>query len=222
MANCDVSTIKSQNRILTWKIEDWKLSGQTTISDIPLSELCQTNIVSNLLIWPRPIDLEKLGSYCSLVDGIPPLVYKSSQKKEVYNRFKEIFISVNKTFPSGFLDKSRREGITCFDSKTSSDLAFWTGMKLNYTEAKWYSPFKPLANFSKFKHEHKAWGDSHCAYFKGNSFLDGSCQKNFPCGICEVQHDKFVYLKGLCQYGYDLFDMKYYIYGLKNNRPYFK
>ena len=183
-------------------------------------ELCQTNIISNQLIWPRAIDFKKLGHYCSLLDGIPPLVYKSSQKKEVYNRYKEIFISANKTFPSGFLDKTRREGISCFASKTSSDLAFWTGMKLNYSEAKWYSPFKPLADFSKFKHEYKGWGD--CAYFKGNDFLDGSCQRGFPCGICEVHHDKFVYLKGLCQYGYDLFDMKYYIHGLKNNRPYIK
>ena len=81
-------------------------------------------------------------------------------------------------------------------------------------------PFKPSADFSKFKHDPKGWGD--CAYFKRINFTDAVCQNKFPCGICEVQHDKFVYLKGLCQYGYDLFDMKYYIYGLKNNRPYFK
>ena len=44
----------------------------------------------------------------------------------------------------------------------------------------------------------------------------------FPCGICEIPEDKLIYLKGLCKDSYDIFDMKYHVYGLKNNRPYFK
>ena len=40
LANCDISTTKSDRRILSWKTENWELSGQTTISDIHLKNLC--------------------------------------------------------------------------------------------------------------------------------------------------------------------------------------
>ena len=221
LANCDASTIKSQNHILTWKPEDWKLSGKTTIMDIPLTELCQKNIVSNHLIWPRAITFEKLSSYCSLVEGIPPLLYMNSQTTEVYKRVNEIFISVNKTSPDGFLDKTRTEGIRCFVSKTSSAVDFWSGMKWNQIEQKWYSPFKPKEDFSKFKEEIQEDG-FNCGYIYEHLFYNIPCQRKFVCGICKVPHSKFIYLKGLCNYGYDIFDMKYYVYALKNNRPYFK
>ena len=221
LANCDIPTAKSQNHVMTWKTENWKLNGQTIISEIPLKELCQKNMISNHFIWPRSIDYDKLSSYCNLIDGIPPLVYKSSHKKEVYNEVKQIFLSVNKSFPSGFIDKTKTEGIRCFMSKTSSDMDFWIGMKFNHIEGKWYSPFKPLFDFSEFKE--KPLGNSYsCGYFYGNMFVSSFCHKKFPCGICEAPHNKLIFLKGLCQFGYDLFDMKYYVYGLKNNRPYFK
>ena len=221
MANCDVETTKLQNHILTWKTENWKLSGQTTFSEIPLKDLCQNNIVSNQFIWPRAITFEKLSSYCSLIDGIPPLIYKSSQKTKVYNEVKEIFLSINKTSPSGFLDKTRREGIRCFASKTSSDVDFWSGMKWNQTEGKWYSPFKPFMGFSNIKE--KIIGKGYdCGYIFENSFYNAGCKKKYPCGICKVPKDKIIYLKGLCQDAFDVLDRKYYVYGLKNNRPYFK
>ena len=221
LSNCYVSTTKFQNRVLTWRVENWKLSGQTRFHEIPLKDLCQKNIISNQFIWPSAIDFDKFSSYCNLIDGIPPLVHKNSQKEEVYNKVKQIFLLVNKTFPSGFQDKRRTDGIRCFVSKTSSDMNFWTGMKWNQIEGKWYSPFKPSMDFSDFKEE-IVDENVNCGYIYANTFYNSGCQRKFPCGICEVRYDKVITLKGLCQYGYDLFDLKYYIYGLKNNRPYFK
>ena len=221
LANCHKSSIKFQNLILAWKTEDWKLSGETTIYEIPLKELCQKNVVSNQFIWPRPIDFEKFSSYCNLIDGIPPLIYKSSKKKDEYDEVRDIYLTANKTFPSGFLDRTIPEGIRCFLSKTNSNVHFWTGMKWNQIEEKWYSPFKPFTNFSEFKEEIVSKG-SNCGYFYDNTFLSAYCQMKFPCGICEIPEDKLIYLKGLCKDSYDIFDMKYHVYGLKNNRPYFK
>ena len=221
LANCDVSTTKSQNHILTWKTEDWKLSGQTTISDIPFKELCKENIISNQFIWPRATTFKQISHYCSLIDGVPPLVYKNAQIKEVYNEVRELFITVNKTMPSGFLDRTRKVEIRCFISKYNSHLDYWSGMKWNKDEKKWYSPLKPLEDFSKFKQEIREDG-YNCAFMKENSFISVPCNKNFPCGICSIPHQKYIYLKGLCKTGYDIFDMKYYVYGLRNNRPYFK
>ena len=221
IANCDASTTKSQNRTLTWKPKDWILSGQTKISDIPLKDLCQINIISNQLIWPRAISFDKFSSYCNLVNGIPPLVYKSSQKEEMYNNVKEIFVSTNKTFPSGFLDKTTDAGIRCFTSKTNSDIGFWLGIKWNQNEGKWYSPFNQSVNFSEFN-EKIAEQEYNCAYIYSNLLYTQVCKNTYPCGICRVPQYKLIHLKGLCKYGYDLFDFQYYIYGLKNNRPYFK
>ena len=225
MASCEISTTKSKNRILTWNIGDWKLSGhQTTISDVHVTELCQKNVALNQFIWPRPINFDKFSSYCNLIDGIPPLVYKDSLQIEVYNNIREVFFSLNKTFPSGFLDKTESDGIRCFASKASSaSIDFWLGMKWNENEGKWYSPFQPKADFSEFKQE--IWQEGYnCGYMRDNMFYNVPCQNSYfePCGTCEFPKDKFIYLKGFCSYGYDIFDFQYYIYGVKNNRPYFK
>ena len=180
------------------------------------------NALSNQFIWPRAISFEKLSSYCNLINGFPPLIYKTSQEKDVYNEVREIFVSMNKTFPSGFLDKTRDEGIRCFNSKTSSDLDFWLGMKWNHIEKKWFSPFfKPFLDLIAFKEEPNH-DSNNCAYFFGNKFVESKCQRKYPCGICKLPQDKLMYLKGLCEYGYDVFDFQYYVYGLQNVRPYFK
>ena len=142
MANCVISTTKSQNRILTWKTEDWKLSGQTTTYDFPLIELCQKNIALNQLIWPRPITFDKFSSYCSLMDGVLPVIYKNSQTQEIYKEAQAIFLSTHKRFPSGFVDKTRPNGLRCFSSEINSDpvIDFWSGMKWNQVARKWYDP----------------------------------------------------------------------------------
>ena len=222
LANCDISTTKSLNRILTWKTEDWTLRGQTTIYDIPLKELCHKNSLSNQFIWPRAINFEKFSSYCNVLNGIPPLIHKTLQEKEVYNEVKEIFVSMNKTFPSGFLDKTKREGIQCFLSKTSADVAVWLGVKWNSIERKWYSPFfKPFLDLFEFKGL-VLKDEYQCAYFYGSQFYNSNCQKKFPCGICKVPQGKLINLKGFCEYAYDIFDFQFYVYGLQNARPYFK
>ena len=222
LANCVVSTTKSENRILTWIVDDWKINGQaTSFNDIPLKELCKESIVSNILIWPRAIDFETFSTYCNAIDGIPPLVLMNSQKEEVYKEVKSIYVAVNKTFPSGFLDKTRAVGIRCFISKTNSDADFWIGMKWNSVEEKWFSPSKPSMDFSKFELSVIS-EDSKCAYIYANVLYNSPCNRKFPCGICKVPQEKLIYLKGLCEQGYNIFDQKYFVHGLKNNRPYFK
>ena len=221
LANCVVSTTKSQNRVLTWNADDWKPNGQATFENIPLKDLCQKNIILNQLIWPRAIDFETFSTYCNSLDAIPPVVFKNSQKDEVYEEAKSIFIAVNKTFPSSFLDKSRGEGIRCFVSKTDSDIDFWLGMKWNQTKEEWYSPFKPSGDFSKFELDIIS-AEKKCAYIYGNTFYNSPCGRIYPCGICKVPEDTLIYLKGLCEEAYDIFDLQYYVYGLKNNRPYFR
>ena len=55
----------------------------------------------------------------------------------------------------------------------------------------------------------------NCGYFYDDLFHFIPCQREYPCGICKVPNDKLIFLKGLCKYGYDIFDMRYYVHGLK-------
>ena len=221
LANCRVPTLKQQNLVVNWNVDDWKLNGYTTVEDIPLNEICQKDIISNQLIWPREIDFETFSHYCNSIDGIPPFILTNSQKNEVYKDIKEIFITVNKTFPKAFFDKSKNSGIKCFPSKTKSDVDFWLGMKWNKVKEKWYSPFRPFMDLSKFKLSLIS-EDAKCSYIYANTLFSSPCERKFPCGICKIPDDTLIYLKGFCEQGYDIFDQQYYIYGLKNNRPYFK
>ena len=198
------------------------MSGQTTIFDLPLMELCENNIVLNQLIWPRPITFEKFRSYCSLMDGVIPIIYKNSQINEIYKEGQALFLSAYKKFPNGFIDKTRPSGIRCFASINSDPVIdFWSGMKWNQVARKWYSPFNPLGDFSEFNEAILEDG-YNCGYIYDSIFTNSPCDRNFPCGRCEIQEDKLILLKGFCETGYDIFDMKFYAYGLRNNRPYFK
>ena len=221
LANCVISTTRPQSRVITWNIKDW-IPTQVKFVNIPLKELCQINTVSNQLIWARAIDFDTLTNYCNKVDGIPPLIYKNSEIDEVYNNTLNVFFSANKTFPNGFLDNDIGKGIRCFTSKTKeATVDFWTGMKWNRDMGKWYSPFEPFLDFSKFS-QNVDQQDYDCAYYYAHDFIIANCEEKWPCGICQFPEDKVLYLKGLCKHDYELYDEKFYIYGLQNTRPYFK
>ena len=129
LANCVTSTTRSQNRVVTWNIDDW-IPYQVTFVDIPLKDFCQMNKVSNQFIWASPIDFETLSSYCTRIDGIPPLIYKNSDMDNVYNNTLNVFFLANKTFPNGFLDNESK-GIRCFTSNNKEAVVdFWKPLLL--------------------------------------------------------------------------------------------
>ena len=80
LANCIASTLRPQNRVVTWehetilqsfsqskiknggfeklsqsKIGDAWFANKATILSIPIETLCEKNIISNQFIWPRKI-----------------------------------------------------------------------------------------------------------------------------------------------------------------------
>ena len=225
LANCVITTTRSQNRVITWKIDDW-IPSQVTFVDIPLKEFCQNNIVSNQFIWGKAIDFETLSSYCNKIDGIPPLIYKNSQMTKVFKDTSDVLFAANETFPNSFLDNNIDTGIRCFSSKTKeATVDFWSGMKWNLTSEKWYSPFKESFEFSEFNQNFNINADKEgleCAYYYAYDFVMANCKEIWPCGICQFPEDKIIHLKGLCKPDYELYDEKFYVYGLQNTRPYFK
>ena len=69
LAGCEISTVRPQNRVITWASSAWD-SKKTNFKNVPIEKLCQKNLIKDQLIWPRSIDVNTFDSYCNIVDGI--------------------------------------------------------------------------------------------------------------------------------------------------------
>ena len=146
-----------------------------------------------------------------------PTVKRNHEFRDNHEKMFEIFKAINYTQPSGFLEKTNDHGITCFKGYSSDSIDFWMGMQRKSEKGKWFSLYEPSV---ELKVEVKGW--DNCLTNEGGVPDSDPCTKERPCGICSVSPDKILYLKGLCKDDLTLFDNEYYIFGLKNNRPYFR
>ena len=146
-----------------------------------------------------------------------PTVKRNHEFPDNHEKMFEIFKAINYTQPSGFLEKTNDHGITCFKGYSSDSIDFWMGMQRKSEKGKWFSLYEPSV---ELKVEVKGW--DNCLTNEGGVPDSDPCTKERPCGICSVSPDKILYLKGLCKDDLTLFDYEYYIFGLKNNRPYFR
>lgn len=137
----------------------------------------------------------------------------------VYEEMWKVFESVNKTFPSAFVDTTKKSGLRCYTEDQQID--FWVGLERKPSNGNWFSPFDQLADFSNINLQ-VAFDNENCVYNYAGQPKTTTCSRIFPCGICRVSHDKILYLKGLCEPDSKFYDLRYYIYGVKNNRPYFR
>ena len=63
----------------------------------------------------------------------------------------------------------------------------------------------------------------NCLYMFGKKAMSQSCSEDYPCGFCKLPENELFYLKGLCKDDrHILYDVQYYIHGIKNDRPYFR
>ena len=222
IATCSVSTIRPEKRIVTWKSEAW-VPNDVDFTDVPLKALCERNTISHQFIWPRDVNFEVFSRYCDTFDGIPPLVKpyyggKGKPWKYIYDKTYKIFDAFEKELPSTFKDLTKKSGRQCFNK--GGDLRFWTGIQRNTETDQWYSNYDfynfTLLNLLLPSQAHK------CVSIDGGTYRTSKCISGGPCGICRMSQDKIIYLKGLCKNDFEHFDIKFYIHGAKNNRPYFK
>ena len=148
-----------------------------------------------------------------------PTVKRNQDFPKDHKKIIEIFKAINYTQPSGFLDKTYDQGITCFKGFSSDSIDFWTGMQRNSQNGKWYSLYEPSVDLPNLEISPT---NDNCLTNVGGIADSDECTKESPCGICAVSQDKVLYLKGLCKDDLTLYDTEYYIFGLKNNRPYFR
>ena len=68
LANCELVSLRSQRRVITWDSDAW-LAKKTNFTDVPLGKLCEQNLIMNQFVWPKAIDFNTFNNYCSTVNG---------------------------------------------------------------------------------------------------------------------------------------------------------
>ena len=97
------------------------------------------------------------------------------------------------------------------------------GMQRNRSTDKWYNPYDFSQDISKTLYIFTGTDNEVVSYNVGGKLEPTVSTNKFPCGICQLPKSKIVYLKGLCDEDSRLrYDDKYYIYGVHDDRPYFK
>ena len=219
LAECNISTLRPENRVVTWEDTPYWLPNHAVFKDVPIKNLCHKNPISNQFIWPRLSTFEEFNNYCEVMDARIPIIWENSHAMKLYENVLNIFKSVNSTFPTAFLDTARESGFRCFTETGHTD--FWLGNKRVFEKNVWYHPYfnETIPNFElEFETD-----SQKCAYIDAGVLKGSNCNyKEYPCGICKVSLDHILYLKGLFKDEIELYDTKYYVYGAKNNRPYLK
>ena len=151
-----------------------------------------------------------------------PTVLTVDEWKSKYQQVLKVFKEFNETFPSGFVDKNIKSGIRCFTGTGKMQgIDFWMGIKRNPENGVWTNLYDIYANLSNLNLDTDV--DPHnCVYNFMAEPVVKSCSYKFPCAICRVSQSHLLHLKGLCKNDLDFYDDEFYIYGLTNNRPYFK
>ena len=151
-----------------------------------------------------------------------PIVKQDHEWIDNHEEMYRIFKAVNNSQPSAFHDNTKCFGcFRCFTGFSLAIIEFWMGMKRNPSSGKWHSIYDPSDELADLSIKVSSENDN-CIFNVGGQADPDRCNKDFPCAICSVSQDKVLYLKGLCKDDLKIYDIEYYIYGLKNNRPYFR
>ena len=81
-ANCLKPSVKSKNRVVTWGSRAWDIFN-VNMKEVPIETFCQTNILSNLLIYPEGVSNDVFKVFCDVVDGQFPIITENSQDKGI-------------------------------------------------------------------------------------------------------------------------------------------
>ena len=116
-------------------------------------------------------------------------------------------------------DPAHPHAIDCYVN--SQKIMHWLGVNRINTPY-WSNPYNLNQEYKNFNLLGYQVGQN-CLYNWGQDTYSAFCIQNRACGVCDLPSDQIVYLKGLCPDNIDrLYDVQYYIDGIRNGRPYFR
>jgi len=171
-----------------------------------LSYLCEEDPLSSKLIIPAETSYEHLRSLCDRIGGILPTSPRDYPKAFT-------------AFEAGVEDEN-----ACFFKRGAVKVLY--GLSFDSTEGLWKDVYRQSkANFSEaFTFPSSPFDDYSCLYSWGREEADSVvCNSRFACGICFLPPKHVLKLRGLPKEMLrdGIFDLDYYVYGLKNKRPIF-
>ena len=207
IAFCNSESALESNRVLTWLSPKWVLQN-VTLEEIPLRFFCEADLEADKLIWLDVTNKIDFMDMCDQLGGTIPIL-SGKLPNEAVSVHKEYFKLFN-----NFYDIAEE---TCFLDE--SNIAIWMGNERK-PFGSWYNPYMPNQTmiFNDI-----ADGPFGCLTVVAERVEEMQCDSVFPCGVCNIPEDKIFYLKGLCPDDIEkLYDVKYYIHGIKNTKPYFR
>ncbi len=236
LASCD--SISARSLVLNWFVSSYNVRGDVRIEDVSKNQLCAKSALAETALFNHGISHDYLKFMCEKLGGdLPTFGSSKEEKDEIYKQIKETFEqSVSNVTCTVSEDMNTDNGLRQVDVNLATsinvvvdqaqDLFFWTGIVQDEQEV----------FVNEYSNAPIAWdpnlypgpvGNFSCTMARGKEYLvKKDCMQDFePCGICNVESQKRLRLKGLCVD--DLkkdsdFDTEFYAYGLFNERLYFR
>ena len=208
MANCVIPSTMESDQVVSWFSEKWE-NHNISMIDTPLEDLCKPDPILNQLVWPEKIEHHEFKDMCDILQGYLPMVLdnESNEPKTVHDMNFKVFDLILK-------EKWHR----CFRGDGGS-IAFWLGIK-NLPSGNWANVYQlnQTVNINI-----KKYTNNSCLAIFGERVVPFSCDSPDICGICKLPQDMILYMKGICPtFAKRVYDIQYFIHGVKNDRPYFK
>ena len=110
---------------------------------------------------------------------------------------------------------------TCYINPNA--MHFWLGVNRINTHPHWTNPYEADQNLSDLEMPYSSISTRQCTCAFDRQIIAIECSRKFTCGICHITSEHAFYLKGICADDFShLYDVKYYVSGLYNGRPYFR
>ena len=68
LANCEIPSLRPQNRVITWGTDSW-IAEEANYKYTPIDKLCEKNQIVDHFIWPTRMDFDTFKNYCGTIDG---------------------------------------------------------------------------------------------------------------------------------------------------------
>ena len=221
LSSCKVDTVDTADKVVSWTqlSSQWSISGNVYLAEQPLNSICQNqSSYDNTVLMLQPTSYDYIKLTCDPVGGRMPIIYDNKLVTSIQSDTKEVMRILGRLedYNKCVTDKNDPNG----------SVKFWLGQYKD-SENQWTNPYDSSKTFENFKAPQTL---SKCVYVLGNGIFQEECSSHVACGVCNlVDKNEFgtslIKMKGVCKddlWSNKLYDVDYYIHGVKNGRPYFR
>ena len=221
LSKCYIETVEVENKVVSWENLDtaWFIGGDVYLEDVPSYLLCDHNYhYNNNMLIMHKTSYNDARLSCDQVGGTLPVI---NQNRLILKEEKEI----NELMKNFTTEQEYNNCIT-----ENGKVLFWLGQYKESINGEYINPYDTDGYQTDFKQFIVPKTASKCVYALGDKVFAEVCTVAGACGICKLGEstevpNTILKMKGIC--GVDLFrkknyDLDYYVYGVKNSRPYFR